>query len=75
MPSDLHTHTVYSDGKLTPEDLDEEVTITTGGLQETGVYPLRLGLDQVQHGINLTGIRKHFPVGGDTLLGLNLCIS
>lgn len=61
-----------ADREFAPENLYEEVAVAASGFQETGVYPLRLRLHKVQHGIHLTGIGEHFPVSGHPVLGLDL---
>ena len=59
MASDLHMHTTYSDGRLTPEELvaaakdaglrymaitDHDTVGGIGHLYETGMYPCKLHL-------------------------------
>ena len=61
-----------ADGEFATEDFDKEVAVSTGGFQETGVKPLRLRFYKVQHGIDLPGIGKNFPVSGHPVPGLDL---
>lgn len=61
-----------ADREFASENLYEEVAVAASGLQETGVYPLRLRLHKVQHGIHLTGVGEHLPVSGHPVLGLDL---
>ena len=61
-----------ADGEFAAENLNEEVAVTASGFQETGVYPLRLRLHKVQHGIHLPGIGKYLPVSGHPVPGLDL---
>ena len=64
--------TGLADREFASENLYEEVAVAASGLQETGVYPLRLRLHKVQHGIHLTGVGEHLPVSGHPVLGLDL---
>lgn len=84
MPSDLHTHTVYSDGKLTPEELvtaakaaglsylaitDHDTVEGIGNLYENGLYPSK-GLHIIP-GIEFSA---HHPLHEIHILGYNIDI-
>jgi len=84
MPSDLHTHTVYSDGKYTPEELvsaakaaglsylaitDHDTVEGIGHLYENGLYPAK-GLNIIP-GIEFSA---HHPVHEIHILGYNIDI-
>ena len=84
MPSDLHTHTVYSDGKYTPEELvaaakaaglsylaitDHDTVEGIGHLYENGLYPVK-GLHIIP-GIEFSA---HHPVHEVHILGYNIDI-
>lgn len=48
-----------NDVQLTPQDFHEEVSRAARRFKETGVYPLRLLLHEVQHGIYFACRREH----------------
>ncbi|WP_303105256.1 PHP domain-containing protein [uncultured Mitsuokella sp.] len=84
MPSDLHTHTTYSDGKLTPEELvaagkeagltymaitDHDTVEGISHLYENGLYPAR-GIKLIP-GIEFSA---HHPLHEIHILGYNVDI-
>ncbi len=84
MPSDLHMHTTYSDGKLTPEELvatakeaglsymaitDHDTVEGISHLYENGLYPAR-GIHIIP-GIEFSA---HHPTREIHILGYNIQI-
>ena len=82
MPSDLHMHTTFSDGKLTPEELiaaakaanlkyisitDHDTVEGIGHLYENGFYPAR-GIHIIP-GIEFSA---HHPLRDIHILGYNV---
>ena len=62
----------FAEGELAPENLNQEVAVTASRLQETGVNPLRLRLDQVEHRVHFAWVGKHLAVSRHPFSGLDL---
>ena len=62
----------FAEGEFSPENLNQEIAVAASGFQETGVDPLRLRLDQVEHRVHFAGVGKHLAVSRHPLLGLDL---
>jgi hypothetical protein len=58
--------------KFATEDLNEEVAVAAGGLEETAVEPERLVTHQVEHGIHLAGIGEHLTMVSHPLAAFDL---
>lgn len=53
---------ILQKGELAAEDLDEEVSVAAGGLEEAAVEPERLVAHEVEHGVHLSWIGEHLAM-------------
>lgn len=63
---------VLQKGEFAAEDLDEEVAVAAGGLEEAAVEPERLVAHQVEHGIHLAWIGEHLAMVSHSLAAFDL---
>ena len=62
-----------SDLELAPQDLRNEISITAGGLQKSGIHALCFLFHQIQHGVDLALGGKDLAVVRHALSGFHLC--
>ena len=63
---------VLQKGEFAAEDLDEEVAVAAGGLEEAAVEPERLVAHKVEHGVHLAGIGEHLAMVSHPLAAFDL---
>lgn len=63
---------VLQEGEFAAEDLDEEVAVAAGGLEEAAVEPERLVAHEVEHGVHLARIREHLAMVSHPLAAFDL---
>ena len=63
---------VLQEGEFAAEDLDEEVAVAAGGLEEAAVEPERLVAHEVEHGVHLAGIGEHLAMVSHPLAAFDL---
>ncbi len=63
---------VLQKGELAAEDLDEEVAVAAGGLEEAAVEPERLIAHEVEHGVHLARIGEHLAMVSHPLAAFDL---
>lgn len=63
---------VLQKGEFAAEDLDEEVAVAAGGLEEAAVEPKRLVSHEVEHGVHLAWIGEHLAMVSHSLAAFDL---
>lgn len=63
---------VLQKGKFAAENLDEEVAVAAGGLEEAAVEPKRLVSHEVEHGVHLAWIGEHLAMVSHSLAAFDL---
>ena len=63
---------VIQKGKFAAQNLDEEIPVAAGGLEETTIKSKRLVAHQVEHGIHLARIGEHFAMVSHPLAAFDL---
>ena len=58
--------------QLAPQYLNQKIPVAARGFQKAAVYPLRLRLHQVEHGVHLTRMGEHLAVVHHPLARFNL---
>ena len=63
---------ILQKGEFAAQNLDEEVAVAAGGLEEAAVEPERLVAHKVEHGVHLTGIGEHLAMVSHPLAAFDL---
>ena len=63
---------ILQEGEFAAEDLDKEVAVAAGGLEEAAVEPERLVAHQVEHGVHLARIGEHLAMVSHPLAAFDL---
>ena len=63
---------VLQKGEFAAHDLDEEVAVAAGGLEEAAVKPERLVAHEVEHGVHLARIGEHLAMVSHPLAAFDL---
>ncbi len=63
---------ILQKGEFAAKNLDEEVAVAAGGLEEAAVEPERLVAHEVEHGVHLAGIGEHLAMVSHPLAAFDL---
>ena len=63
---------ILQKGEFAAKNLDEEVAVAAGGLEEAAVEPERLIAHEVEHGVHLARIGEHLAVVSHSLAAFDL---
>jgi len=63
---------ILQKGEFAAENLDEEVAVAAGGLEEAAVEPERLVAHEVEHSVHLAGIGEHLAMVSHPLAAFDL---